>query len=114
MAHLEISQRAKKDLGKIRNQDDRARVTEGLRELAAEPPPANLDLKALTGQAPWLRLRVGEHRIILRPLAEAEQSRLVMRRGTLSGSPAYVVARIVNRRDLDRAIRTLEVPEDVG
>jgi hypothetical protein len=35
----------------------------------------------------------------------------VLSRGTLEGSRGFLLARIVNRRELDRAVRTLEVPE---
>jgi hypothetical protein len=47
---------------------------------------ANLDIKAPTGRSPWLRMRVGDCRVIYRP---AEPG------------PGWYVARVVNRRDLD-------------
>ena len=52
---------------------------------------ANLDIKPLTGSAPWLRLRVGDWRILFRPADEA-----------------VLVARIIHRSELQQAVRTLE------
>lgn len=72
-------------------------------ELAAEPPREHLDVKALVGRAPWLRLRVGEWRLIFRRLSADELERLAFDQGH-----GYLVERIVNRRDLDRAIALLD------
>jgi mRNA-degrading endonuclease RelE of RelBE toxin-antitoxin system len=52
---------------------------------------ASLDIKPLTGSAPWQRLRVGDWRILFRP-ADA----------------AVLVARIIHRSELQQAVRTLE------
>ena len=52
---------------------------------------ANLDIKPLSGSAPWLRLRVGDWRVLFR-LADA----------------AVLVARIIHRSELQQAVRTLE------
>lgn len=74
-----------------------------LREsLAADPLPPNLDLAALRGRTPWLRLRSGDWRVLLRPLSQAEL-------GDVGGTAerGFLVARIVNRRDLERAVATL-------
>lgn len=67
---------------------ERDRVAQGLRSLAAGAP--NVDVKALEGRTPWLRLRTGEWRFLFRPAGER-----------------LWVERIVNRRDLEQAIRTL-------
>jgi hypothetical protein len=56
------------------------------------------------GFAGPLRLRVGDWRIVYRPLTRAELKRL----GAVE-SEGYLVARIVNRRDLERTLRTLEL-----
>jgi mRNA-degrading endonuclease RelE of RelBE toxin-antitoxin system len=50
----------------------------------------NLDVKALTGQTVWLRLRVGDFRVLYMPAGKQ-----------------WLVARVVNRRDLDKAVRSL-------
>ena len=63
---------------------------------------ANLDAKARQGAAPWLRLRMGDVRVIFRPLTTEE-----LRVLPSSPSAGFLVARVVNRRDLDRAIETL-------
>lgn len=41
---------------------ERTRIVARLRELAADA--TNLDVKTLTGAAPWLRLRVGDYRVL--------------------------------------------------
>jgi len=64
-----------------------------LEVLASDPLPENADDKALTGRAPWRRLRVGELRILYRPHPRGRR-----------------VARIIQRGDLDRAVRTLPNP----
>jgi hypothetical protein len=55
-----------------------------------------LDVRPLEGRKPWRRLRVGDWRILFRPLSSQE-----------SPSGGYLVARIVNRRELERAVREL-------
>lgn len=103
--HLEISSRAARDLRRLQGRE-RSRVVEALQQLVVVPPPGNLDVKQLAGHPGWLRLRVGDHRVLYRALSEREQAQLV-----LEGAPGFLVARVVNRRELERAVRTLEVPE---
>jgi hypothetical protein len=62
----------------------------------------SLDIKALQGAAPWLRLRVGDVRVLYRPMTSDEVRALPG-----SSSTGYLVARIVNRRNLERAMETL-------
>lgn len=82
-----------------------ARISEAL---ASEPPPENADVKALEGAAPWLRLRVGEYRVLYRPLTAVELAPLVAH---LDGHDrpveGYLVGRIVPRQGLIRAIDSL-------
>lgn len=108
--HIELSSRAERDLRRLQ-QRERERVFDALDGLVTEPPPENLDVKQLAGHPGWLRLRVGDFRVLYRPLTEREQSQLALERGTLEVSPSFFVARVVNRRELERAVRTLEVPE---
>jgi hypothetical protein len=49
-----------------------------------------LDVTALEGRAPWLRLRVGNCRVLYRPI-----------------EGGWWIGRIVNRRDLLQAVKTL-------
>lgn len=70
-------------------------------QLRLVPMPPNLDLTPLVGHRPWLRLRMGQFRLILRPLSADEL------RARDTGSPGYLVERVVYRRDLDDAIRAL-------
>jgi len=85
---VELAKRAVRDLRAL-STNDYKRVRAGLQQLANGAE--NLDMKALTDAKPWLELRVGEHRLLLY-LDKAQET--------------YVVARIVKRRDLERAVRT--------
>jgi len=55
----------------------------------------------LIGRTPWPRLRIGNVRVILRPLARSEATRLGVE------PPGYLVERVIDRRDLDDALRPL-------
>ena len=59
----------------------------------ATPQPRDLDVVPLVGHAPWLRLRVGDYRVLFRPE---------------SAPSTFLVVRVVNRRDLERAVANLE------
>ena len=74
----------------------RRRVRDALEALSAGAD--NLDVKALAGRAPWLRLRVGDWRVLYRPLSAEEAA---------AGGPGWLVARVVDRRDLERSVRSL-------
>jgi len=67
---------------------ERKLIADALRSLAEGP--GNPDVKALRGAVPWWRMRMGDYRVIYR-----------------ATPAAYVVARIIHRRDLDRAVATL-------
>ncbi len=102
MYRVELSKRAHRDLRRI-NHTSRKRLLDLLEhDLAAEPHPANLDIKALAGRPPWLRLRRGEYRILYRPLTSAELQAL-----RAQEQAGYLVERIIDRRDLQRAAATL-------
>ena len=102
MYRVELSKRALRDLRRI-DHSSRTRLLDILEvDLATEPHPANLDVKPLSGRAPWLRLRRGGYRILYRPLTEHELRAL--------GAPeraGFMVERIVDRGDLERAASTL-------
>lgn len=100
--HVELSTRAIKDLRRL-DRAARDRVTRVLRaDLVADPRPRNLDVVQLEGRAPWSRLRVGDHRVIFRPLTAAELRALGARQ-----RKGILVERLINRRDLEKAIRQL-------
>lgn len=90
MSRVTLASRAQRDLKSI-DKPDRQRIVTALRELAADPPPDNLDVRPLAGSPPWRRLRVGTWRVLYRP-AEPD---------------VLLIARVVNRRDLERAVRNL-------
>lgn len=105
MRPVELARQAVRDLRRIKDSSDRERVQTALVQgLAADPPPENLDIEPLSGRPPWRRLRVGNWRIVYRPLTQDELARL----GS-NEAEGYLVARIVNRRDLQLALRTLEL-----
>jgi len=101
--HIEFSKRALKDLKNLPEQT-RRRARRYLKGLEPIPRPENLDIKAIEGHQLWFRLRGGDYRILFRPLSSSERDLLVMRRGTLAGETGYLVARVVNRSELERAI----------
>lgn len=106
--HVELSNRAKRDLKAI-PKNDRTRVAREIAaRLAPNPLPGNADVDAIAGHAPWMRLRWRDYRVVYRPLRQDEMDRLRELRGTLNGPTGYLVERIVNRRDLHRAVKTLE------
>lgn len=115
--HVELGRRAEKDLKGLAPKVRRVVLEAMLSGLTADPSPENLDVRGLQGAAPWLRLRIGDYRIVYRALSRAEMQDLVAANPSLradtgqareSGEPiGWLVARIVNRRDLDRAVASL-------
>ncbi len=95
LPNIEISRRAMRDLRKLASGDVR-RVRGGLEALSAGA--ANLDVKAVANRAPWLRLRMGELRVLYRPLNEDELDQ---------DAEKWLISRVVHRRELDRAIASL-------
>jgi mRNA interferase RelE/StbE len=88
---VRLSRRAVKDLDSLPRRAA-ARVVDALERLGDDPGSDALDTKALAGRRPWRRLRVGEYRILFRL---AEKGRVLL------------VARVVDRKELDRALGTL-------
>jgi mRNA interferase RelE/StbE len=91
LSNIELAPRAIRDVKRLDRQT-RKRVQQAFGALAAGA--ANLDIKPVAGHAPWRRLRIGEYRVLYRELTVEADSR-------------YLVARVVDRRDLHRAIDTL-------
>lgn len=89
---VELDRQAQRDLHKLHPDDHRAALRAMADVLTHEPPPTNTDDRALKGRAPWQRLRVGELRILWRAVGDGERRR---------------VARVIHRRDLERAVQTL-------
>jgi mRNA-degrading endonuclease RelE of RelBE toxin-antitoxin system len=100
--HIELSKRALKDLRRIDHANRRRLLALLEEDLAAEPQPPNLDVKPLVGRAPWLRLRRRDYRILYRPLNDAEMRTLGAAEPT-----GFLVERIIDRGDLERATATL-------
>ena len=89
MDRILLSTRAVRDLRRLGPGPELDRIEAGLQHLSTGGP--NLDIKPLTGSAPWLRLRIGDWRILFRPAGDE-----------------ILVARIIHRGELQQAIRTLE------
>ncbi len=84
---MTISKRGERDLAAVPVQE-RKRVSEGLRQLGEESP--SVDVKALVGHTGWYRLRVGNWRVLY-----------------FLDDDGVIIERIINRRDLERSVRTL-------
>lgn len=65
---------------------------DALERLDEDPGSAALEVKALVGRRPWRRSRVGSYRIVFRPAG---------------GGRVLLVARIIDRKELERALRSL-------
>ena len=83
---IQFAPRAERDLRKLDGQV-RRRVRDALERLAAGTD--TLDVKTISGHPGWLRLRVGEHRVLYRPLSPQEAG----------GEPSWLIARIVDRKE---------------
>lgn len=91
LSRIKLAPRAIRDLKGLDRQA-RKRVQNAFQAL--ETDAANLDIKPVAGHAPWRRLRAGEHRVLYHELADEPDAR-------------YLVARVIDRRDLHRAIDKL-------
>jgi mRNA-degrading endonuclease RelE of RelBE toxin-antitoxin system len=99
MAHVELAPAAERDIRRLRRSPDLLRIRGAIEALGKEP---SLDVRPLQGRAPWLRLRAGDWRILFRPLSGDEVKGLTGQQGR-----GFLVARVVNRRELERSIRQL-------
>ncbi len=97
MLSIEFASRAVKDLRRM-DRPDRERMRVALEQLAAGAQ--NLDIKALIGASPYLRLRTGDWRVLYRPFTPQEDPEA-------PAHPGLLIARVVNRRDLVKAVSTL-------
>jgi mRNA-degrading endonuclease RelE of RelBE toxin-antitoxin system len=98
VARVELTRRATRDFRGLSPPDHRRAAQALAATLASEPLPANADDRSLTGRAPWRRLRVGELRVIYRAFEPDEIA------GVEGGR---LVARVVHRGELERAVATL-------
>ena len=106
MHYIEINTRFLNDLRRLP-----ARVQERVSAVLSdafplEPQPPNLDIKAMKGHRPWLRLRVGDWRIVFRPLTHRELDAIRRREGSFFAR-GYYIETVVNRRELRRISRKL-------
>ena len=99
MASVQLGRRVGRDLRAVSRSGDLDLIENEINALRRGV--AGLDVKPLEGHRPWLRLRAGDWRILFRPLTAAE-----VRAAGFKGR-TYLVARVVNRRDLEREARRL-------
>ena len=97
MSRVVLSRRAEHDLRRIGRGEALARLREALEGLGVGE--ANLDVKPLAGSVPWHRLRVGDYRVLYRTVDPDEPG---------ASDARFLVARVVHRRDLERAVVTLD------
>ncbi len=93
MTTLRLAPRAERELLGLGRQY-RKQMTPVLYALTEEPWPKTLNVRPLAGTSGWYRLRVGNYRALFKPQDHG-------------GERVILVARIVDRRDLERAIKTL-------
>ncbi len=93
--HLELAAKAERDLRKL-DPIVRRHIVAALTRLS-EP-----NLTPLVGSKPWLRLRSGDYRVLLRPMNTGELAAL-----GIDDGDGYLVARIIHRSDLMRAVADL-------
>lgn len=109
LQNVELTRRAQRDIRRLDRQDQ-LQVKAALEALAAEAP--NLKIKSVAGRPPWWRLRVGEMGVLYRhedPPAPQDKP-AGQDKPTGQDKPAgrkWIVARVVQRQELDRAVSTL-------
>jgi len=91
VAEVRLARRAEKDLDALTKRVA-VRVLNALEALGEDPGAEQLDVKPLVGRRPWRRMRVGDYRVLFKV---ADRGRIVL------------VARVIDRRDLERALTTL-------
>jgi len=101
---VELARPAQRDLRRL-SAVDRRRVQPALEALAAETE--NLDIKAITGKNPWLRLRAGNFRILHREITAAELDARMGRVAQSNRIRGYLIARVIHRSELERALDSL-------
>ena len=99
MSHyVTLARRAERDLRGL-GTTELARIRSAVVGLARG---AHGDVRALAGSPPWLRMRVGDYRILFRVLTAAELADLGQEEPT-----GWLIARVVHRSELERAVRGL-------
>lgn len=102
MAVIILSKQAAKDFLSLPTSQG-TRIQTALQSLERESK--NLDIVGLTNRRPWLRLRAGDLRVLFRPVTPEE-----LRSANISEVRGYLVARIVTRQALSRAVDDLGDP----
>lgn len=77
-------------------------VHRGIVEALPHIDAPNADVKSLASRPPWRRLRIGSHRVVFRMLGVEELAAL-----DATSAQGVLVARVVHRRELERAIGSL-------
>lgn len=94
MTEIHFSKRAQRDLRAV-DAEQRRRIADAIASLGADQPAANLDVRPIVGRLPWMRLRVGDWRVLYRRRDEG----------------GWIVGRVVDRQHLERTVASLETLE---
>jgi mRNA-degrading endonuclease RelE of RelBE toxin-antitoxin system len=92
VAEVRLARGTEKDLDGLPKRAA-VRVLNALEKFGEDPAAEGLDVKALVGRRPWRRMRVGDYRILFRP---SQRGRVLL------------VARVIERRELERALASLD------
>jgi hypothetical protein len=105
--YIQMSVRASRDVTSMGRGPDQHRLIERMTEkITRYVNDGAGDVVAITGAHPWLRLRVGDYRVIFRLLTSQEIE--TMRNVSSERSDAgVIVERVVHRSELSRALRRL-------
>jgi hypothetical protein len=103
MRQVNLSLRAQRDLKRLGRGRERDQLLAALAAIAEVPVAGESRRDAAYDVWPWLRVRVGNYRILLAPAAEAGATERPVQRDDI------IVERIVHRRELERAVRGLSL-----
>lgn len=105
--HIRMSRRASRDIESINPGPDRHRLVRGtIEKLTTFVTDGAGDVTAIAGARPWLRLRVGDYRVLFRRLTENEVEMLNDTRDQRTDA-GVLVERVIHRSDLSRALKDM-------
>lgn len=105
--HIRMSTRASRDIEAINPGPQRRPLIRGtIEKLTTFVRHGAGDVTAITGARPWLRLRVGDYRILFRRLNEFE---IEMLNDTTDqqADAGVLVERVIHRSDLHKAVKAI-------
>ncbi len=100
---VQLARAAERDLRRMGPGPERTRILRALTETWRPSRPRPTPTSSL-GAAPWLRLRVGDWRVIYRPLTIEERRATTLPSEADTADEVYLVACIVARGELERVV----------